>query len=147
MQDQGQTVTFNPPEPFPEKMAGRGESRRGCHQFQQDIVGNDMIVNNTKVGRGSIIQGRPLRELPRLTGKRRNINREPVRYWTEEEHRLFLVGVQRYGGRNYKALSEHIKTRTPTQVRTHLQKYLLKLQVRFVFLTAVLFLVITPQNR
>ena len=72
-----------------------------------------------------------IRDLPRLTAKRRNMNREPVRYWTEEEHRLFLVGVQKFGGRNYKALSEHIKTRTPTQVRTHLQKYLLKLQVAF----------------
>jgi SHAQKYF class myb-like DNA-binding protein len=75
------------------------------------------------------LDSRSLRDLPRLTGKRRNINREPVRYWTEDEHKLFLAGVQKFGGRNYKALSEHIKTRTPTQVRTHLQKYLLKLQV------------------
>ncbi len=67
-------------------------------------------------------------DMPQSTGKRRKVNREPVRYWTEAEHILFLTGVQKCG-RNYKALSEHIKTRTPIQVRTHLQKYLLKLQV------------------
>eukprot|EP00960_Hanusia_phi_P068743 766923-Hanusia_phi.AAC.2 len=55
--------------------------------------------------------------------------KEPVRYWSDEEHLLFLRGVQKYGGRNYRAIAEMIKTRTPTQVRTHLQKYLLKLQI------------------
>jgi SHAQKYF class myb-like DNA-binding protein len=84
----------------------------------------------TVKARETELGSRPLRDLPRLTGKRRNKTREPVRYWTEDEHKLFLTGVQKFGGRNYKALSEHIKTRTPTQVRTHLQKYLLKLQVR-----------------
>ena len=31
-------------------------------------------------------------------------------------------------GADYKALSAYIQTRTPTQIRTHLQKYLLKLE-------------------
>ncbi len=111
------------------------ESYRQGHQniphiFHLDSFGSaEEVSSATGKARDTELSSRQIRDMPRLTGKRRNTNREPVRYWTEDEHKLFLTGVQQFGGRNYKALSEHIKTRTPTQVRTHLQKYLLKLQV------------------
>ena len=50
------------------------------------------------------------------------------RYWTPEEHRLFMVAVQRFGWKNSKAIAQHVGTRTPLQVRTHAQKVLLRQQ-------------------
>lgn len=42
--------------------------------------------------------------------------------WTPQEHQDFLVGLKRHG-RDWKAVSEVVKTRTHTQTRTHHQKY------------------------
>ena len=50
------------------------------------------------------------------------------RYWTPEEHQLFVEAVQRYGWKDVKAISQHVGTRNPTQVRTHAQKLLLRQQ-------------------
>ena len=43
-------------------------------------------------------------------------SRQP-RYWTPEEHTLFVEAVQRYGWKDVKAISQHVGTRNPTQVR------------------------------
>jgi len=50
------------------------------------------------------------------------------RYWTPEEHRLFMDAVQRYGWKDVKSIAQHVGTRTPTQVRTHAQKLFLRQQ-------------------
>mmetsp|Transcript_28030 Transcript_28030/g.58432 ORF Transcript_28030/g.58432 Transcript_28030/m.58432 type:complete len:351 (+) Transcript_28030:114-1166(+) len=42
--------------------------------------------------------------------------------WKAEEHRLFLTAVCEHG-RNWDKIAAFIETRTPTQVRTHAQKY------------------------
>lgn len=47
--------------------------------------------------------------------------------WTEEEHALFLEGLKRYG-KVWKKIAEMMQTRTVVQVRTHAQKYFLKLK-------------------
>ena len=42
--------------------------------------------------------------------------------WTRAEHDAFLRGLDVYG-REWKQVAAHIPTRTPTQVRSHAQKY------------------------
>jgi SHAQKYF class myb-like DNA-binding protein len=45
------------------------------------------------------------------------------RYWSEEEHDLFLEAVRLYGEGNVKQLSEHMQHRTPRQVWSYRQKW------------------------
>ncbi|KAK9825547.1 hypothetical protein WJX74_005454 [Apatococcus lobatus] len=47
--------------------------------------------------------------------------------WSTEEHQRFVEAVDRFG-RNWSAIVDHIGTRSVAQVRSHAQKYFLKLQ-------------------
>lgn len=50
-----------------------------------------------------------------------------TRYWTCEEHDRFLEAVAEYGEKAYVAISNYVETRTPKQVRTHAQKFQMKM--------------------
>lgn len=48
--------------------------------------------------------------------------------WTEEEHRLFLLGLEKYGKGDWRSISRNfVISRTPTQVASHAQKYFIRL--------------------
>ncbi|KAM0033086.1 putative transcription factor MYB-HB-like family [Helianthus debilis subsp. tardiflorus] len=47
--------------------------------------------------------------------------------WTEDEHKLFLLGLKKVGKGDWRGISRNfVKTRTPTQVASHAQKYFLR---------------------
>ncbi|KAH6771677.1 Duplicated homeodomain-like superfamily protein [Perilla frutescens var. hirtella] len=44
--------------------------------------------------------------------------------WTEEEHQLFLMGLNKYGKGDWRSIYRyHVISKTPTQVASHAQKY------------------------
>lgn len=47
--------------------------------------------------------------------------------WTEDEHRLFLLGLQKLGKGDWRGISRsYVTSRTPTQVASHAQKYFIR---------------------
>ncbi|XP_057521256.1 transcription factor MYBS3 [Amaranthus tricolor] len=48
--------------------------------------------------------------------------------WTEDEHRMFLLGLQKLGKGDWRGIArDYVISRTPTQVASHAQKYFIRL--------------------
>ncbi|CAH9090696.1 unnamed protein product [Cuscuta epithymum] len=48
--------------------------------------------------------------------------------WSEEEHRLFLIGLEKLGKGDWRGISRtYVPSRTPTQVASHAQKYFIRM--------------------
>lgn len=49
------------------------------------------------------------------------------RYWTPDEHKRFLEALQEFGAKDVRSIANYVGSRNATQVRTHAQKYFLRL--------------------
>ncbi|GAB2229389.1 hypothetical protein Droror1_Dr00023529 [Drosera rotundifolia] len=59
--------------------------------------------------------------------KERDGERKRGTPWTEEEHRRFLIGLEKYGKGDWRSISRKVViSRTPTQVASHAQKYFIR---------------------
>ncbi|XP_050381901.1 transcription factor MYBS3 [Argentina anserina] len=57
----------------------------------------------------------------------RRVDRKKGVPWTEEEHRMFLIGLQKLGKGDWRGIARnYVVTRTPTQVASHAQKYFIR---------------------
>ena len=50
------------------------------------------------------------------------------RFWTADEHERFLQAAKLFGYGNAHGIAKYVGTRTVAQVRTHTQKYFVKLE-------------------
>ncbi|KAK1426831.1 hypothetical protein QVD17_15511 [Tagetes erecta] len=73
-------------------------------------------MRNQMVGAAGVTPGRPVEQ-----------ERKKGVPWTEEEHKLFLLGLKKYGKGDWRNISRnYVVTRTPTQVASHAQKYFIR---------------------
>ncbi|KAL5558769.1 hypothetical protein UlMin_034980 [Ulmus minor] len=73
--------------------------------------------NSDKISNGYLSDGLITRDQERKKGVP----------WTEEEHRIFLLGLEKLGKGDWRGISRNfVRTRTPTQVASHAQKYFLR---------------------
>nr|GEZ27739.1 transcription factor MYBS3 [Tanacetum cinerariifolium] len=64
---------------------------------------------------------------PNHAKRRAAADRKKGNPWTEEEHRLFLLGLQKLGKGDWRGIARnYVLSRTPTQVASHAQKYFMR---------------------
>ncbi|CAL9147649.1 transcription factor SRM1 [Musa acuminata AAA Group] len=81
---------------------GGGSSKKGCHSHGDSAHGGKASRSDQERRKGIA--------------------------WTEDEHRLFLLGLEKYGKGDWRSISRNfVISRTPTQVASHAQKYFIRL--------------------
>nr|QSD99806.1 MYB family transcription factor [Melilotus albus] len=96
---------------------------------QQEKPNNDVIDSGRAVAilntsDANLIQAESLPEESHAPSR---VQRKTM-HWTEDEHKLFLKGLKKYGKGRWKDISkEFVVTKTPIQIATHAQKYFIHL--------------------
>ena len=108
-------------------------SRKDISAVQRHFSALEEDVRNIEIGRVQLppypVAGEALSvsQLQKKV-KSQDTDRRKGIPWTEEEHRLFLMGLAKYGKGDWRSISRNfVITRTPTQVASHAQKYFIRL--------------------
>ncbi|KEH31875.1 putative transcription factor MYB-HB-like family [Medicago truncatula] len=103
-------------------------SMNNLSQYEQQPQDN-IIIKDDNINKDVITAGYASADdaVPQNSARNRDRERKRGIPWTEEEHKLFLVGLQKVGKGDWRGISRnYVKTRTPTQVASHAQKYFLR---------------------
>ncbi|CAB4280878.1 unnamed protein product [Prunus armeniaca] len=103
-------------------------SLNNLSQYEQPQEGsNNNSGNNTIAGKDDVAGYASENDVVHNSAGNRERERKRGVPWTEEEHKLFLLGLQKVGKGDWRGISRNfVKTRTPTQVASHAQKYFLR---------------------
>ncbi|CAA7023418.1 unnamed protein product [Microthlaspi erraticum] len=83
----------------------------------------DLVHDVTRIESGHV----PLPDYGQGSKKLKQKRRRGIA-WTANEHRLFLIGLDKYGKGDWRSISRHfVVSRTSTQVASHAQKYFARL--------------------
>ncbi|ESQ31913.1 hypothetical protein EUTSA_v10005383mg [Eutrema salsugineum] len=83
---------------------------------------NDKETSNLECGNNRKCEYKQEEEPKLMQNRRKGIA------WTSNEHRQFLLGLEKYGKGDWRSISrDFVVTRTPTQVGSHAQKYFARL--------------------
>lgn len=93
------------------------EQRKVIESLQEELLNQQKKIERFEVNSVS----------NRETTKSTTTQQPQSRYWTPEEHQLFLEAISKFGSKDVKAVANYVGTRNATQVRTHSQKYFLRL--------------------
>ncbi|XP_048330109.1 transcription factor MYB1R1-like [Ziziphus jujuba] len=89
--------------------------------------GNNINGNSSSAKEDSVAGYASENDVVHNSGGNRERERKRGIPWTEDEHKLFLLGLQKVGKGDWRGISRNfVKTRTPTQVASHAQKYFLR---------------------
>ena len=86
-----------------------------CHVEPSNFFGN--TVPNTVSAQAS----------QNSSSKKKNKEGSLHGRWTDQEHRLFLEGMHLFK-KDWRSIERHIGTRTCSQIRSHAQKYFMRLE-------------------
>ena len=94
-----------------------------CSRLLEDSK-DDQVPNRRETQPQSDAPGGPLRCADNNKSRRKSPPKKlSGRYWTVEEHSRFTEGLKKYG-KDYKKVADLVGTRSVTQVRTHMQKWI-----------------------
>nr|QSD99805.1 MYB family transcription factor [Melilotus albus] len=94
------------------------------NSIQADIIDSGRAVAILYTSDTNLIQAE---SIPEESHAPNRVQRKTI-HWTEDEHKLFLKGLNKHGKGRWKNIAkEFVVTKTPAQIASHAQKYFIHL--------------------